>query len=182
LRPLEEPDNRPEAIFLGNLSDIATKSYCPFCRLVKQCAIEEYGEFLSSDLRLRETDGELRCHLDAFTADWNTTDLEHPLGAGPSAWYLGLLVGDLRSSVSTWPRYLVLDAKDSSVVDPMWSYKPFQKRENDSDSDSDSDSEENTMSAGVAELEGQEKVYFYFDLLLDAALCEGTFRLRKHLC
>src|SRR5436305_13240086 len=71
----------------------------------------------------------------------------------------------MRTAVSTWPRYLVMAAKDSSVVDPMWSYKAFQKRENDSDSDSDSEEKKEkshpSISAGVAQLEGQEKVYLY---------------------
>jgi hypothetical protein len=158
---MEDPIHRPEAIFVGKLSEIASRLYCPFCRLLRQCAIEEYSAFITDNFLIRESGEEIPCHLDTLTADWNQSDLDDPKAAGPAAWYLGLLLGDLRSSVKTWPRYLVLDAKDTPLVVPGWSYDQVIDEQ---EQDQETILQKRTVGSitmGVPRLEGEPEVYFY---------------------
>lgn len=95
LRKWEKAKNRPEPLFLGILSEIAAKTHCPFCRLVRHCALLNHASSINPGFRLQPSGEEVPCYLDTFTADWNRYDLAEPADAGPPAWYMGFLLGNL---------------------------------------------------------------------------------------
>ena len=153
LRKWVEPQDRPEPLYLGYLSEIAVKSHCPFCRLVRHCSLLEYPNHFTPEFRLQASGEEVPCRLDTITVSENWPDLEEPAGAGPPAWYIGFHIGDLRRNVRSQWRYLLIDEKDAPPVDKVWDIPRSPVAEEES--------QINSIRVASPHLKGLPKVYFY---------------------